>query len=901
MTDLQENRLAQILDEYLAKRRAGGAEQPEDLIGRHPDLADDLADCLSCLNLVERGFEVADKGAPEQLPGGILGDFRIIREVGRGGMGVVYEAEQISLGRRVALKVLPFAAVFDDRHLQRFKNEAQAAASLHHTHIVPVHAVGQERGVHYYAMQFIDGRSLAQVVEELRRGPPEPSQPLSVITKGKSTRDAEYSRAVARIGIQAAEGLAHAHDRGVVHRDIKPANLMVDPLGHLWVTDFGLATIQRSDSNLTLTGDLLGTVRYMSPEQALAKRVPIDHRTDIYSLGVTLYELLTLQPAFPGSNVQQVMEAIAFREPTLARNLNGAIPLDLETILLKTMAKDPGERYSDAEALRADLVRFLEDKPIRARRPSLLTRVEKWARRHRPLVLIGIASLLVLSLVLIWTNLRVSTAYRETEAQRRRAESDFARARRAVKQMLAQAGAEELSDVPLMEPVRRKLLEGAIDFYEEWLSEARDDPELRAEVAGAYEDLADVKRLLGDYEAAVVDYSLAAEHADDPGRIWHRIGNCREQQGDLDGADAALQKALALRRARGSVEWAATLNALARVAGLRKDDEAEERYVAFALELLEQESTSEARFQLARTLLTDSARTFMAERESSAVSTARALEILRQLAAESDAPRVRRQLLGEVLLKHAHIAINLGERARAAPLLREAIGVLEPLARQYPFMPVVRSLLCDAQWDLGRCVGGKEAESLLREAVRGGEEIAALFPRTPGRDRHLALYHQSLGTALHRTDAETAQRSFAESERLLKDLVARFHGETGYALDLGHVLFARSNTLPFPENVRVVREAIKLLRPIHAAESDRAEYRNRFANYHNQAGTYLSAAGRREEAATEFRKAIELRRGRADLDARRGLATALMNLGMVLRDQQKMVAAEEALRESIAI
>ncbi|MDH3592995.1 MAG: serine/threonine protein kinase, partial [Planctomycetota bacterium] len=220
--------LVQILDEYMAERRAGRAIPAQELVLRHPELAGDLADCLSCLDLVERGFAEKDPepGAPEELVGGILGDFRIIREVGRGGMGVVYEAEQISLGRRVALKVLPFAAVFDDRQLQRFRNEAQAAAFLHHTNIVPVHAVGSERGVHYYAMQFIEGRSLAQIVDELRRGPAEPSQPLSVITQGSDTRSVEYCRAVAKIGIQAADALAHAHERGVIHRDVKPGNLI---------------------------------------------------------------------------------------------------------------------------------------------------------------------------------------------------------------------------------------------------------------------------------------------------------------------------------------------------------------------------------------------------------------------------------------------------------------------------------------------------------------------------------------------------------------------------------------------------------------------------------------------------------------------------------------------------
>ena len=267
-------------------------------------------------------------------------------------MGVVYEAEQMSLCRRVALKVLPFASALDPKQLQRFKNESMAAAHLHHPNIVPVHAVGCERGVHYYAMQYIDGQSLSALIEELRRieadagkGPPRPGDeafamacgltsgrlgvagpgpdadqttamydpeapgpsaannppPTSAVPPldGPSTRGRAYFHTVARLGMQAAEALEHAHEQGVLHRDIKPANLLVDGRGNLWITDFGLARLQ-GDAGLTMTGDLLGTLRYMSPEQALAKRVGIDHRTDIYSLGATLYEMLTLEPVYAG-------------------------------------------------------------------------------------------------------------------------------------------------------------------------------------------------------------------------------------------------------------------------------------------------------------------------------------------------------------------------------------------------------------------------------------------------------------------------------------------------------------------------------------------------------------------------------------------------------------------------
>jgi WD40 repeat protein/serine/threonine protein kinase len=362
-------------------------------------------------------------------------------------MGVVYEAEQMSLKRRVALKVLPFAATLDPRQLQRFHNEARAAAGLHHTHIVPVHAVGCERGVHYYAMQFIDGHTLAAMIAELRRlagrdpadaptasGPaadladalasgrwapdkhaspdgeatgtyaapgalPEGAAagtaPRAAASTDRSAQDPAYFRTVAQLGIEAAEALEHAHQLGVVHRDVKPANLLVDGRGHLWVTDFGLASVQ-GDAGLTLTGDLVGTLRYMSPEQALGQRAGVDHRADVYSLGVTLYELLTLEPAVAGSDRQEVLRRIAFEEPRPPRQLNRAIPAELETIVGKATEKSPADRYGTAQELAEDLGRFLEDRPIRARRPTLVQRLRKAARRHRSVVVTLAASLAVL-------------------------------------------------------------------------------------------------------------------------------------------------------------------------------------------------------------------------------------------------------------------------------------------------------------------------------------------------------------------------------------------------------------------------------------------------------------------------------------------------------------------------
>ncbi len=427
----------------LAERLEGGEPVDLDAIAEaHPEGAEELRRLLPTIRrMASFGEAVRHSPDPNEAPGrspaeaglGTLGDFRLLREVGRGGMGIVYEAEQISLRRRVALKILPLAGALDPRHHQRFLLEARAAACLHHNHIVPVHAVGSERGVPYYAMQFIDGYTLAQVLRELRGHEEdgldpgslaasamatartmtwagEPSLPATVATgtsPGASNRDRRYIRAVAEQGRRVAEALDHAHSRGVLHRDIKPANLMLDLAGHLWVTDFGLAQIQ-GDSHLTLTGDVVGTLRYMSPEQTMARRGLIDGRTDIYSLGATLYELLTLRPVFDGGDRSEILRKIAQDEPTPLRKLNAAVPRDLETIVHKTLAKEPSDRYATARELADDLGRFLDARPIAARPPGRLERLGKWARRNRALVvsvaLFAVLALVALAGALIWSN-----------------------------------------------------------------------------------------------------------------------------------------------------------------------------------------------------------------------------------------------------------------------------------------------------------------------------------------------------------------------------------------------------------------------------------------------------------------------------------------------------------------
>ncbi len=548
---LDDPRVAATVQEYLCQLEAGHTPDRHVYLSRHPELASAIAQCLDGLELVHAvsprvkppdldfsvGSRLEAEPAREFAPRA-LGDFQIVRELGRGGMGVVYEAVQLSLGRRVALKVLPFAATFDARQLQRFKNEAQAAALLHHTNIVPVYAVGSERGVHFYAMQLIEGQSLALLLRQLREqaglpataaadgrsksGAAEAAEELSrtdvgatdaylggivpaekpvAISTSRSTAGASlnitartprggenFFQKAARLVLQAAEALDHAHQLGIVHRDIKPANLLVNTAGTLWVADFGLAQFQ-TDTGLTRTGDMLGTFRYMSPELASGQRTAVDHRTDIYSLGATFYELLTLEPVFAGETRQELLYQILNTEPRAPRAVNRAIPVELETIVLKALRKLPTERYATAAEFAEDLKRFLQDRPILARRPSPLDRARKWSRRH-PSAVIAAVVLFAFSMIgLAVSNWLIAAEQQKTadaldreKLRANEAEELFGQAKQAI-DVLVEVSEVDLADNPMVESTRKRMLQSALNFYQDLIEQHRGNEASQADLA----------------------------------------------------------------------------------------------------------------------------------------------------------------------------------------------------------------------------------------------------------------------------------------------------------------------------------------------------------------------------------------------------------------------------------
>jgi WD40 repeat protein/serine/threonine protein kinase len=527
MSDSEE-RLAfvgKLGEEFMERFRRGDRPALSEYTDRYPEYAGDIRDLFSALVMME---DLAPGNAPAVAPGATavlpapaappleqLGDFRIIREVGRGGMGIVYEAEQVSLGRHVALKVLPPQKFQDPRQKRRFEREAKAAARLHHTNIVPVFGVGEQEGQSYYVMQFIQGLGLDEVLDELRRlkqspssgihrggdlrvtrrtdisaediarsltgkrnaatapvenqspgqraTPPEPGETVLVHKPGRpaaapdevaatstaaSARESLGTRlsdsfalsgasiglpgdgetrpgprdparpsfwhSVADIGVQVARALQHAHDQGILHRDIKPSNLLLDTRGTVWVTDFGLAKAG-DEQNLTLTGDIMGTLRYMPPE---AFEGTTGRFGDIYSLGLTLYELAGLRPAFDDKDRQKLLKHISTAAVTPLAKIDPAIPTDLVTIIHKAIEREPAHRYASARELADDLQRFIDDEPIAARRASTFERLVRWSRHNRSLA-VSLAGIAVLSVVLVVGSLLAAVHFRFQEGEQR--------------------------------------------------------------------------------------------------------------------------------------------------------------------------------------------------------------------------------------------------------------------------------------------------------------------------------------------------------------------------------------------------------------------------------------------------------------------------------------------------
>lgn len=598
-SEIDEPDVDELAVEFLERHRDGESPSIEEYARRHPELADEIRELFpTILKLEGLKHHLSDSSSGHAgvgLPGlSRLGDFRIIRELARGGMGVVYEAEQESLRRRVALKVLGANIASSPKLLARFRREAEAAARLHHTNIVPVFGVGEEHGVYFYAMQYIEGPPLSAIISELRKstGPRTISQLVEQCGAGRLRRSDESSvaetladpssgaqeapllariegagtngarrvvvsqdrephsppeappepaffidfRVAARMAADLADALHYAHLHGVLHRDVKPSNVLVDREGIVWITDFGLAK-QDESGDLTRTGDVIGTLRYMAPEQLHGQT---DVRSDVYSLGLTLYELLAGQPAFDDSLKASLIQRKTEQPPRPLRSVNRRIPRDLETIVQKACAPLPADRYQTALEFAEDLHRFIEEQPIRARRLPVLARMWRWTRRN-PVI----ASLTLLAAILFIAvgvavgigNYNTNQALNNALTERQRAELNLNGAVAALQeitrdiasrglpqslQISTEEGEEAVLQFTPVTAADAELLKKLLSFFDEFA--ASNEKDLTAETAQIRVYIGEIRHRLGQFEESETAYRDAintyqALHADEPGNL----------------------------------------------------------------------------------------------------------------------------------------------------------------------------------------------------------------------------------------------------------------------------------------------------------------------------------------------------------------------------------------------
>ena len=533
----ERNPIESIASELVDSIRVGQNASIDPIVDANPEHESELRGLLPVIERLERarkqqtdrpnGLASLGTSRPDRL-----GDFKLVRQIGRGGMGVVFEAKQQSLDRIVAIKVLPKSLLTDDIQLKRFEQEARTAASLHHTNIVPVFGVGEDQGFHYYVMQRIDGHGLDRLLAD---------EKTSELT----------SKQIAELGYQAASALAHAHSQNILHRDIKPANLIVNDDNELWVADFGVAKAIESEA-VTRTGDVVGTLRYMAPEQIVGMA---DFRSDGYSLGVTLYELLAGRPAMDDASIR---EALVSRKPATPppslRHVDPTIPRDLETIVHTAMSADPSRRYQDCQTLADDLERFIEGRPISMRRLSFIENGIRWAKRNPAIAALSTLSLFLLicaALISTISQIQLKKLFDREQIARRNSDATAEIAVAALDQVFDRFAAtspdpskspSQFASAPAISVEAAELLEDLLPYFDSLASHGKLDPDQELSAQNAQTSLGDIHFQLGHYQRSIESYSLALQRSDGSNdllreaQIHNRIGFAHRMLGETKSA-----------------------------------------------------------------------------------------------------------------------------------------------------------------------------------------------------------------------------------------------------------------------------------------------------------------------------------------------------------------------------
>ena len=964
-----------MADEFLARCKRGEKPTIKEYCERHPGLAEEIRDVFEAVLMVE-DLKPGHDDTAGSCDGSVhgdgkrleqVGDYRILCEIGRGGMGVVYEAEQQALGRRVALKVLPRTSAGDRSSQVRFQREAKAAARMHHTNIVPVFDVGQDGEHLYYAMQLIHGQGLDLVIGDLKRlraqstaapatdrvpqdrsiaaslaagqfakenlaavGPDDPdatdafegSAPSSAMLPGQSdistasSNRQAYFRSVAQIGVQTAAALSYAHSRAIIHRDIKPGNLILDTTGNVWVTDFGLA--KTGDSAMTHTGDILGTIRYMSPERF---RGQCDVRADVYALGMTLYELLTLKPAYSSGDRLKLIELIRQTEAASPRSSDARIPRDLETIVMKAIDKDPKRRYQSADEMAEDLQRFVNDEPIKARRIGSVERFGRWCRRNP-----AVASLMAAALVLMAVGTALST-WQAVVATLARADLAAKNAELAQEHAKVEARNKELAAEQAKVEARFELAQKAIALFHTGVSEDAllknaEFKELRTkllkEAAGFY---ADLEKLLARQTDIKSRKALAA--------AYFQLGELTDKIGSKPEALAAHRKALALRRelavAQGDLEArmdvARSLDKVGLLLGATGDPAgalaalAEQRDLA---ERLEAEHPSDA----VRSVLAHSHNSigfvhvyYTGKPERALSECAKALAIWQKLA---DANPAETNFQRELAISHhysGYMFSDTGKSAEALVSYRKALAIREKLADANPAVPTFQRDLASSLNNIGIVLErtGKPEEALTawRKVLVIFQRLADANPAVTEFQDHLAGVYGNLAVVLTQTgkteeSLAAACKTSAIFQKLADDNPAV--PDFRHRLALGHwgVGWSLLNMGKPVEGAEEFRKALSILQKLAADDPANTRFQLDLANVQTNFGRALDRQKRSAEALSALEAGLVLRQelaktGPNDADYSEALGESHVNRGVARARAGQPAEAAADLRRALEL
>lgn len=804
------SQLEQLIFECLERMESEGPSALESLCAAHPAHADALRARMQALHAAGL-IETTPDGAPP-FPER-LGDFRLLQHLGGGGMGVVYLARQESLGREVALKLIRPEQLFFPGARERFRREVETVARLAHPGIVPIYTVGEEGGIPYFAMERIVGCSLADVVEHLQHEPVAQlpgaafDRAIAACT-GDATTEApaalfagRWTEACLRIVREVAEALEHVHRRSVLHRDVKPSNIMLTRSGRVMLVDFGLSSAEGGE-RLTKAGSQLGSLAYMPPEQLRGETDSLDARCDVYSLGASLYELLTLRLPFAEAQPSELRRRIAEGSPPPPRGRNPAIDRDLETVCLHAMATDPRQRYASAAEFAQDLTCALEHRPIAARRSSPLERTARWIRRQPAL-----AAALLLALLLVTVlptalyvqqrsanatiqqqNVAIEAANRDLDAalqkaraEQQRAEQNLGVAMESIDSMLSRVGAVDLVQVPQFERVRARLLESALALNERLASgQGADRPEARAALAETRRRTGDIYHWLGRFDDAV---RMLEQAVGDARAMLAAHGQPTDRARLASTLDALARTQRALGNLQASA--ASSLEAIDLLTALPDAG-------AAAVDRLEQ--LAHALHFRATTLF------LLGQAEPALASHQRAVDVARQLFARDPTPDHEATIAGHLgamgssQLEHRHDAAratlheacsiyervlphvesaktyqesyadactNLGVAHQnerdldgAAPHFERAFAIYRQLVADYPDSPRYLDSLNAARTNLAavrlqepgtRSVGMQ----LMRDAVASQQQLVARFPKSTEYRTQLAMMVGNLGTYEH--------------------------------------------------------------------------------------------------------------------------------------------------------